>query len=150
MFGEFTLFADLPRTHNAEAFGETVVDQIPLSDFNMMVQEYPEIKDYLLSALAQYLHIALETLDDVRRQPIIVRVAKVLLSYVHKHKIDMNIPITQTMMSETLGVSRLSVHNALKEFQKMNILERKYGAVFIKDYDALVEWIADHEELASL
>ncbi len=149
-FGEFTLFADLPRTHNAEACRDTEIDQISKSSFHQLSTKHPEIKDYLLIALAENLHTALETLDDVRRQPIIVRVAKLLLSYVGNRSGNFNISLTQTVIAESLGVTRLSVHNSLKSLEATGMLVRKYGMVDIKNVSALKAWIADHEELAIL
>jgi CRP-like cAMP-binding protein len=149
-FGEFTLFADLPRTHNAEACGDTEIDQISKSSFQQLLIKYPVIKDHLLIALAENLHTALEILDDVRRQPIIVRVAKLLLSYLGDESGNFNIPLTQTVIAESLGVTRLSVHNSLKSLEATDMLVRKYGMVDIKNISTLKAWIADHEELAIL
>jgi CRP-like cAMP-binding protein len=149
-FGEFTLFADLPRTHNAEACGDTAIDEIAKPAFQTLVRERPEIKDYLLISLAENLHTALEILDDIRRQPIIVRVAKLLLSYLGNAKNSLNIPLTQTVIAESLGVTRLSVHNSLKSLEAQGMLIRKYGRININDLSVLKAWIADHEELANL
>ncbi|MEM9624399.1 MAG: cyclic nucleotide-binding domain-containing protein, partial [Pseudomonadota bacterium] len=78
-FGEFTLFAGLPRTHSITARGDCEVDQIPGPAFMRLFNREPELARAMLTISLIRTHGLLEFLDDLRRLPLLVRVAKVLL-----------------------------------------------------------------------
>ena len=47
-FGEFTLYTDLPRTHDVSAAGETEIFQLQERDFRRLEAKYPELASALL------------------------------------------------------------------------------------------------------
>lgn len=146
-FGEFTLFAHLPRTHNAEAIGFTEVVQVEQVAFERCSKKHPELKDALLTSLAVKLHESLEILDDLRRLPLPVRVAKSLLT-VSKQRQTSRISITQPALADLLGVTVLSVHHALKTLNDRDLVKLGYGFIEISAPEDIAQWIAEHESLA--
>ena len=149
-FGEFTLFADLPRTHDAEAVGDTVVDQVSRSRFERVMDDHPELRRQLLASLASRLHQALEFIDDIRRLPLPVRVAKALAVMAKTNTGSVTLKVKQTDLAETMGVSRVSMGKVLEELESLGLLQRGYGAIDLPDTAALKEWIDAHAQISPL
>ena len=149
-FGEFTLFADLPRTHDAEAVGNTVVVQVNRSRFERVMNDQPDLRRLLLSSLASRLHHALEFIDDIRRLPLAVRVAKALAVMASSDDPDVTLHVKQSILAETMGVSRVSLGKALEELEKAGLLSRGYGAIHIPDRPTLHAWIDARAQISPL
>ena len=80
VFGEMTLFLDIPRTLDAVAVGDTAIREVSRAGFTRLLDAQPAVRDHLLSSLARQLSQTLERLDDQRRLPTTVRLAKMLLN----------------------------------------------------------------------
>lgn len=145
-FGEFTLFAHLPRTHNAQAMGQAEVIQLDEANFKQCCQLMPTIKDNLLTSLSTKLHESLEMIDDMRRLPLHMRVAKALVSHAKQTDTDL-ISIKQADLADLLGVSVLSAHHALKKLSEMQLIRVGYGSIEIVSTSALKTWLRDHASL---
>lgn len=149
-FGEFTLFADLPRTHDAEAIGDTLVDQVTRRRFEKVMDEHPDLRRLLLASLASRLHQALEFIDDIRRLPLNLRVAKTLAVMTQASDGPARLLVKQADLAETMGVSRVSMGKVLEELETIGLLERGYGAITIQDQQALHEWIDARVQISPL
>ncbi len=149
-FGEFTLFADLPRTHDAEAVGNTVVVQVNRTRFERVMDDHPDLRRSLLASLASRLHQALEFIDDIRRLPLIVRVAKALAVMAASEDTDVTIHVKQSVLAETMGVSRVSLGKTLEQLETAGLLSRGYGAIHIPDRTALQAWIEARAQISPL
>jgi len=62
-FGEFTLFAGLPRTHDVAASGATQINQVSANAFNRLYEAEPDISRALLSTTLVRTHRLLEMMD---------------------------------------------------------------------------------------
>jgi len=149
-FGEFSLFADLPRTHDAVAIGETVVDQISRAAFDAILDEEPELSRIMLTAVTGRLHAAMELIDDMRRLPLPVRAAKLIRQMAAATGRRDHIRCTQTELAFALGVSRVSSGKALGRLQALGLVEPGYGQIAIPDPAQLAAWIKTHAELEPL
>ncbi|NMP33225.1 Crp/Fnr family transcriptional regulator [Thalassotalea sp. M1531] len=148
-FGEFTLFGNLPRTHNAESLGDTEVLQLNASEFDLACQRIPQLKDTLLASLATKLHDCLEILDDVRRLPLTVRLAKTLVT-IAKTRGTNDVVIRQSDLADVTGVTVLSCHKALNVLTEQGLIKLAYGRIIINDRSAFTRWIEQKSELTSL
>jgi len=149
-FGEMTLFGDLPRTFDARAFGPTTIDHVSQVRFERLLDEYPALSRFILRSLSLQLHSALEFIDDTRRLPLLVRVAKVLANMARLATDEASLETTQTALANTLGVTRVSVANALAELEREGLLIRGYARIEIPDASALRHWVDARSELAPL
>jgi len=149
-FGEFTLFADLPRTHDATAVGATVVDHLDQTRVNRLLAEAPELWRVLLVATTKRLHDALELLDDFRRLPLPALTAKLLLTLPPAREDPDVVACNQTDLAFSLGVSRVSIGKALAHLQRAKLVVLGYRTITIKDRAALKSWLARHRVLAPL
>lgn len=145
-FGEFTLFADLPRTHNAQALTDCEIYHISEAGFHKLSSEHPAILSFLLGSLAVKLHVTLERLDDVLRLPTHVQLAKVLYQACLLHNNNV-IKMRQSDCAERLGVTVLSAHKAIKKLIALDLISTSYGAICIQDKETMAEWLEDNLSL---
>lgn len=149
-FGEFTVFSKLPRTHTSEAYGESKVGQISASKLKKAIAEKPDIAIHLIQSLSTRLHISLEALDDIKRLPVLVQVAKVLYAInleedgIEKRKIN------QEEIANHLGVSRMIVSSSLKKLRELELIEKSYQRTRIPDSRKLAKWIKDQQQIKNI
>lgn len=149
-FGEFTLFGDLPRTHDATAVGTTVIDRLDHTRVKRLLAEAPELWHILLVATTKRLHDALELLDDLRRLPLPALTAKLLLTLPPSETNPAQVPCNQADLAFSLGVSRVSIGKALAQLQKAGLVALGYRTITIRDRAALQRWLAQRRQLAPL
>lgn len=150
MFGEFTLFADMPRGFDAEAVGPTRISVINPARFDRLLEQHRGIRGFILGTLTRRLIAALEVADDMRRLPLEVRVAKTLASMADSRAANTEIKVKQSELAEFLGVSRMSINTALKMLDKQGLIRRCYGYLTLPDPNALSHWVAERSELQPL
>lgn len=149
-FGEFTLFAGLPRTHDISAVGATVLTQINGRRFLALFDREPRIARALLT-ISLYRNFGLvEFMDDLRRLPLIVRIAKILVSSVPQHMRSEMIAFRQDELAFTLGVSRVSVGKALKRLERDGHVHLGYGRVELPDVPRFRAWIEEQSLVTPL
>ncbi len=143
-FGEFTLFAGLPRRFDAIAAGPTVVDEINQTRFDRLLAKHRGIRTHFLASLAHRLHAALETVDDMRRLPLNVRLAKTLHVMQSGNRTGSALNVTQSDLADLLGVTRVSVNKGLAALEKSGLIRRSYGRIELDDPVVLRNWIRKH------
>ncbi|WJG09201.1 Crp/Fnr family transcriptional regulator [Aliiglaciecola sp. LCG003] len=148
-FGEFTLFANLPRTHNAEAVNQTRVIQMNLIQYNAFIKAFPQAEKILLVGLAHKLHQTLERLDDIQRLPTHVRLAKILFNLSQQQQ-SLTVKLRQNQCAQLLGVTTLSAHKALKKIQQLQLIKTAYGVIHIENLDLLQAWLHQHSSILSV
>ena len=143
-FGEFTLFTDLPRTHDISSIGESQIYQISKSKFDALNEREASISRALLKTTLTRTHILLETLDALRRLPILERTAKTLLTMSYTLGRADSLIIKQSDLAYSLGVTRVSLAKALKQLASIELIELGYGRINFLDRDALARWVQQH------
>lgn len=149
-FGEATLFAKLPRTHDAIAVKRTSIDQISRLRFDRIFDEEPDLARVMLEATTQRLYSVLDFMDDLRRLPLPLRTAKLIATMAGSAKQETEVECSQCDLAFTLGVSRVSVGKALGRLQDEGVIQLGYGRIEIPDRVRLEQWIADRSPLAPL
>ncbi|MEO9970332.1 MAG: Crp/Fnr family transcriptional regulator [Hyphomonadaceae bacterium] len=143
-FGEFTLFAGLPRTHDMTAASATEIYQLSASRFLALYEREPDISRALLSASLIRTHLLLEMMDAMRRLPMLERTAKVLLTMLQTAgNIDV-FEYRQSDLAFTLGVSRMSLSKALKQLVNLGLIKTGYGQITLPDPDKMRNWVDRH------
>jgi CRP-like cAMP-binding protein len=146
-FGEMTLFADLPRTFDVYASGPTTIGHIDKDRMEGLMREHPELARVFLRTLATQLHAALEFVEDLRRLPVTVHVAKLLSTMAKTEKRMASLEVTQGSLCEILGVTRVSVARALDRLEEEGLLRRGYGRIEVPDVASLRAWVAENSKL---
>lgn len=149
-FGEMTLFLDIPRAMDAVAVGDTVIREVSRDRFRRLMDQQPELRDHLLVTLASQLSLALERLDDQRRLPASVRLAKALIAMAERGGEGHVVRGSQSGLAEAIATSRVTTGKALAELADAGLVETGYRTVRIPDIAALGEWIADRSVVPPL
>ena len=140
-FGEFTLFAGLPRTHDIFASGDAKVNQIAASTFLRLYDSEPEISRALLTSTLIRTHLLLELTDATRRLSIRGRTAMMLLMHFHTNRGENSFAYTQSDLAIALGVSRTSLNKALNELSDLGLIKKSYGRITILQPEKLRLWL---------
>lgn len=149
-FGEMTLFLDIPRTLDAVAVGETAIREVSRAGFMRLLDAQPAVRDHLLTSLARQLSLSLEQLDDQRRLPATVRLAKTLVGLAEADGEGHVARGSQTELAEAIATTRVTAGKALSELVGEGLVETAYRAVRIPHLGALKDWIADRSFLTPL
>ncbi|MDB5706295.1 MAG: Transcriptional regulator, Crp/Fnr family [Sphingomonas bacterium] len=143
-FGEMTLFGDLPRTHDAVAKGATVIDHVSPAAYERFAEANPALTRAMLGMMARRLYATLEFADDLRRLPLKVQLAKLLLSMVREGRAR----ATHEELGARFGVSRVAIGTALGVLESEGLVKRSYGGIEVPDRAALQRWIEHRTMLA--
>jgi CRP/FNR family transcriptional regulator len=149
-FGEFTLFTDMPRMHDADAVGNTMLAVILQERFELLLSNEPTLRRFIIGFLARRLLAVLELLEDERRLPLAMRLAKLLVRSPGSVADPMIITTTQTALAEELAVSRVALGEALKKLKTLGYVQLGYGRVKIIDNNGLALWIQTESQLVPL
>jgi len=144
-FGEFTLYAGLPRTHDIIAMGETEIWQLPRQRFLKLAETRPELTQGLLKTALVRTHILLEMIEAMRSLPVLERVAKILLILVTTAGKDSVFHCRQSDLAVTLGISRMTLSKALKTLEKLGLVTLGYGGIALPDKARLIAWITERD-----
>ena len=145
VFGEASLFADLPRTHEAIAIGPTEIEQIDRASFFSVLERSPELAHEMLRIVTSRLYNVLDALDDLQRLPASVRVSKLLLSEEEQGEVHHS----HSSLADLLGLSRVSVGNALGELRALGLVVPGYGRITINKA-GLCEYVATRQMIPPL
>lgn len=145
-FGEFTVFTNLPRTHDISAVGRTTIREIPAARFLSICAEDPTYLKVLLQTTLMRSHLVLEMLHAVRSLPLLPRVAKYLLILAPGGPAAPVLRFRQSDLASTLGLSRASMNRALATLEEEALIERGYGQIQIRDRERLAQWLNTRSE----
>ncbi|GGZ96385.1 hypothetical protein GCM10008090_00770 [Arenicella chitinivorans] len=140
-FGEFTLFTDLPRTHDVYAGRDTSVYQLTGHSFMQLYAQHAEISQALLTTTLLRSHLLLEMLDAIRRLPLPQRTARILLTMAKTSGQHRNFVCRQEELAYTIGVSRVSIGKALHTLQSLGFVSLGYRYIELLDLDAMRAWL---------
>lgn len=140
-FGEFTVFTELPLSHDISAVGPTTVIRIPSRTFLELGEAEPAFLLALMRATLMRSHILLEMLHAIRILPLVPRVAKFLLILTPPPPAKPKVRFKQSDLAATIGLSRASLNRALTDLEQLGLIERRYGAIEVRSIDALLVWL---------
>ena len=140
-FGEFTVFTEIPLSHDVSAVGETAVIRIPTKRFLALGEAEPAILAALMRATLMRSHVLLEMLHAIRILPLLPRVAKFLLILTPPAPAKPRIRFRQTDLAATIGLSRASMNRALTQLEDLGLIERRYGQIEVRSVSDLLAWL---------
>jgi len=149
-FGEFTLYTDLPRTHDISAIEATEIYQLSKTRFNQLSKIEPDISQALLRISLLRNHLLLESLDAMRRLPLLERTASTLLMMQKMSGGRTSVSCKQVDLAYNLGVSRVSIGKALRVLSGKGLIKLGYGVIMYPDIKELQSWVDTHCNLTPL
>ena len=123
-FGDIALFDGLPRTHDANAHGETTLLVVRKADFKDLLAQHVELYDALLRLNCRRLRLMFDTIEDLNTRPLAARLAKQILLLARSYGIEdgeeirIGLQLAQEDLAQMLGASRQRVNQELKGFER--------------------------------
>ena len=129
---------------------DTTIAVIPQRRFETLLSTERNLRKFIISFLAQRLLFALELLEDERRLPLAMKLAKLLIRLTEHPARKHTIAVTQKELAEELGVSRVAMGTALKKLKLNGHINVGYGQIKLVERDRLEQWIQDESQLLPL
>jgi CRP/FNR family cyclic AMP-dependent transcriptional regulator len=123
-FGDIALFDGLPRTHDANAHGETTLLVVRKADFRELLAQHVELYDALLRLNCRRLRLMFDTIEDLNTRPLAARLAKQILLLARSYgvnegeEIRIGLQLAQEDLAQLLGASRQRVNQELKALER--------------------------------
>jgi CRP/FNR family cyclic AMP-dependent transcriptional regulator len=123
-FGDIALFDGLPRTHDANAHGETTLLVVRKPDFKELLSQHVELYEALLRLNCRRLRLMFNQIEDLNTRPLASRLAKQVLMLAksygieHGEEVRIGLQLAQEDLAQLLGASRQRVNQELKGFER--------------------------------
>ena len=123
-FGDISLFDGLPRTHDADAHGQTTLLVVRKPDFKELLNQHNELYDALLRLNCRRLRLMFDQFEDLNTRPLQARLAKQILLLARSYgiaqgeEIRIGLALAQEDLAQLLGASRQRVNQELKGFER--------------------------------
>lgn len=123
-FGDISLFDGLPRTHDADAHGQTTLLVVRKPDFKELLNQHNELYDALLRLNCRRLRLMFDHFEDLNTRPLQARLAKQILLLARSYgvaqgeEIRIGLALAQEDLAQLLGASRQRVNQELKGFER--------------------------------
>jgi len=115
---------------------------IERSDVYALIGQDVGFAEFLFRDLSNRFLVALDFLREQREDPLILRLAKRLLSIV---KNESNVELTQAEIAEIMAVTRISISKSLKTLEDLGLVKRSQRALITVDVEGLENWVAEQE-----
>ncbi len=123
-FGDIALFDGMPRTHDANAHGETTLLVVRKPDFKELLAQHTELYEALLRLNCRRLRLLFDTVEDLNTRPLSARLARQILLLARSYgvqqgeEIRVGLQLAQEDIAQLLGASRQRVNQELKGFER--------------------------------
>ena len=123
-FGDIALLDGLPRTHDANAHGETTLLVVRKPDFREILAQHTELYEALLRLNCRRLRLMFDVVEDLNTRPLAARLAKQILLLARSYgvpqgeEIRIGLQLAQEDLALLLGASRQRVNQELKGFER--------------------------------
>jgi CRP-like cAMP-binding protein len=142
-FGDIALFDGLPRTHDADAHGETTLLSVRKADFRELLRQHVELYDALLRLNCRRLRIMFNLVEDLNTRPLSARLAKNILVLARSYgvaqgdEIRIGLQLAQEDLAQLVGASRQRVNQELKELEREGALRVEPTRLVVLSRDKL-------------
>jgi len=123
-FGDIALFDGLPRTHDADAHGQTTLLTVRRPDFRDLLSRHVELYDALLRLNCRRLRLMFNQVEDLNTRPLRSRLAKQIVLLAKSYgvaegeEVRIGLQLAQEDLAQLLGASRQRVNQELKGFER--------------------------------
>ena len=143
-FGDIALFDGLPRTHDANAHGETTLLVVRKADFRELLAQHVELYDALLRLNCRRLRLMFDIIEDLNTRPLAARLAKQILLLARSYgvtegeEIRIGLQLAQEDLAQLLGASRQRVNQELKALERDEALRIEPTRLVVLSKDKLL------------
>jgi CRP-like cAMP-binding protein len=135
-FNDVPAFDGGPNLASAQAMGPVTLYGIPKHTLDVFLQDHPQVAVSVANILAAQVRHLVSLVEDLSFQPVVGRVAKVLLEYAG----DGTSPgqqLTQQDMAAMAGTAREVVSRSLKALQSEGVIKIDRHRIVVTDKEAL-------------
>jgi CRP/FNR family transcriptional regulator, cyclic AMP receptor protein len=142
-FGEITLFDGGPRTHDAYAERDSLLFHVPRAPLAALLETTPAYWHAFGLLLTQKLRLAFEAIEESALLPASARVARRLLLLAQSYRdaacTRRVVSVPQEDLALMLALSRQTVNQILRQFERDGLLALRYGEIEIVDAAGLAQ-----------
>ncbi|QUL37491.1 Crp/Fnr family transcriptional regulator [Erythrobacter sp. JK5] len=132
-WGELAMFAGRPRVVDAVARSVCSLRHVRKEAFEKLLSDHPTAMRPLLGALSSQLQEILDVTAGIRSGSAKARVAGLLATLASRLQLPASIELSQQELGELLGLSRMTVNSALREYEAAGAIRRGYGRIDVID-----------------
>ncbi|MFZ5746983.1 MAG: Crp/Fnr family transcriptional regulator [Pseudomonadota bacterium] len=140
-FGEAALLSAMPSGVAARASGETRVRWIDAGAYAAMVAQHPAIGEAVTRVLAIRYRLLSELVDDLRRHPLNIQLARTLLAVAGNRANDPRVNVGVRELSTMLGAADVAVSAGIARLERDGLVRRLGNVVEVPDRAVLHSWI---------
>ena len=143
-FGDIALFDGLPRTHDANAHGDTTLLVVRKADFKELLAQHVELYEALLRLNCRRLRLMFNLIEDLNTLPLGARLARQILMLVKSYgvaqgaEIRIALQLAQEDLAQLLGASRQRVNQELKGFERLGAVRVEPTRLVVLSRDKLL------------
>ncbi|WP_309625608.1 Crp/Fnr family transcriptional regulator [Methylibium sp.] len=144
-FGDTALFDGLPRTHDANAHGQTTLLVVRKPDFHDLLARHVELYEALLRLQCRRVRLLYDVVEDLNTRPLAARLAKQLLLLARSYgiaqgeEIRIGLQLAQEDLAQLLGASRQRVNQELKGFERDGAVRVEPARLVVLSREKLLE-----------
>ncbi len=128
-------------THDGIAVGDCEINVIEADLLDALLRNEPGFALGIWRCNTARLNAVLGLYDDALTFGVTVRLAKVIYIHMGSGELPDGVACRQRDFADLLGVSEVSIGNALKELEKMGVVETGYRCVKVPDKAKLETWL---------
>lgn len=128
-------------THDGYAVGDCEILVIEAAALDDLLRNQPGFALGIWRCNTARLNALLELYEDARTLGVTERLAKVIYVHTGRGELANGVACRQRDLAELLGVSEVSVGNALKELEKAGLVETGYRCVTVPHKARLKSWL---------
>lgn len=129
------------NTHDSYALGNCEIFVIESALLEEMLSNQLGFALGLWRCNTERLHAILELYDDARTLGIVARLAKVIYIHAGRGEFEDGVACRQRDLADLLGVSEVSVANALKALENAGLIKKGYRCVCVPSMASLKAWL---------
>lgn len=140
LYGDDLLYTANPRERTLMAYDNVTLAIISRHDFEQLLGEYPQLKDYVFRSLGERLRRAEERIITLSFENAASRLAKVLSELGLRYgtvqedgSVRINLKLPHRELANLVGSTRESVNGHLRELRRRKLLDIRERAIIIYD-----------------
>lgn len=128
-------------TQNAYAVGDCEIDMVDAGTLDHLLNNTPDFAIAIWHCNTSRLNALMELYDDSRTLGVTARLAKVIYVHLGRGELPNGVACLQRELAELLGVSLVSIGNALRELERADLVETGYRRVTVPSKARLKVWL---------
>lgn len=145
IYGAYPLQSGRQRSHDAYASANTQVLTFNRKSFGDLLDVDRDFRDRFIILQLEATDRAIQMLDDERRLPLLVRLAKLLLR--HSRNPSCAVELTQSELAQLLAVSRYALGRDMGKLAQEGLVKTSYGRTEVVSRERLRKWVVSRAEM---